>query len=251
MGPIVLLTDFGDRDGYVGVMKGVITDIAPSAQIIDLTHQIPQGDIDSARFVLWNQHRYFPKGSLFVGVVDPGVGSDRAIIAVKTEAHLFLVPDNGIMDYILAETRAHTILKVENPSFFRTDTPSNTFHGRDIFAPAAGHLAAGEIYTQLGPFHSYQVPSSPFVPAAQGVSGTILYIDHFGNLITNFRQGEFTPHTAIIQNHKIPVGKSYSEANPGDLICIPASHGLWEISVRDGSAAERLGIGVGTLVSLL
>lgn len=250
MGPIVLLTDFGDRDGYVGVMKGVISGIAPSAQIIDLTHQIPQGDIDSARFVLWNQHRFFPKDSLFVCVVDPGVGSDRAIIAVKTEDHLFLVPDNGMMDYILAETKAHTILKVENPSFFRTGTPSNTFHGRDIFAPAAGHLAAGEVYTQLGPFHSYQVPSSPFISATAGANGSILYIDHFGNLITNFRQGEFQPEAAVIQDQVISMGQSYSDVPSGQLICIPASHGLWEISVRDGSAAERVDVRVGTLVHL-
>ncbi len=250
MGPIVLLTDFGDRDGYVGVMKGVIATLSPTAQVIDLSHHIPAGDVDTAKFVLWNQHRFFPKGSIFVGVVDPGVGSSRSIIAVKTADHLFIVPDNGMMDYILSETKAHTILRVENPAFFRTLQPSNTFHGRDIFAAAAGHLAAGEIYTQLGPFHSYQIPPSPFLDATPEEIGSILYIDHFGNLITNFRHGEFQPQRATIQNMTIPVGQSYSDVNSGELVCIPASHGLWEISLRDGSAAERLHVGVQTRVSL-
>lgn len=251
MGPIVLMTDFGERDGYVGAMKGVIAGLAPSAHVIDLSHQISPGDIDSAKFVLWNQHRFFPKGSVFVCVVDPGVGSQRAILAVKTEDYLFLVPDNGIMEYILAETKAHTILKVENPVFFRTPIPSSTFHGRDIFASAAGHLAAGELYTQLGPFHSYQLPPSPFVDASAETSGLILHIDHFGNVITNFKQGDFHPQHAIIQNHRIPTGRSYSDTHSGELICLPASHGLWEIAVRDGSAQQVLGIEVGEPVVLV
>lgn len=250
MGPIVLLTDFGDRDGYVGVMKGVIAALAPTAQVIDLSHHIPAGDVDAAKFVLWNQHRFFPKGSIFVGVVDPGVGSSRAIIAVKTADYLFLVPDNGLMDYILAETKAHTILRVENPAFFRTSQLSSTFHGRDIFAAAAGHLAAGELYTQLGPFHRYQIPVSPFVNAEDKAIGSILYIDHFGNLISSFKQGKFHPKHAIIKNNTIPVGKSYSDVDSGELICLPASHGLWEIAVREGSAQNHLGIEIGEAVAL-
>lgn len=248
MGPIVLLTDFGDRDGYVGAMKGVISGIAPSAKIIDLTHQIPQGDLTAAKFVLWNQHRFFPTGSIFVGVVDPGVGTDRAIVAVKTEDHLFLVPDNGLMDYILSETKAHTILRIENPVFFRTSSPSNTFHGRDIFASAAGHLAAGEIYTQLGPFHRYSVPESPFQQMEAGKTGSVLHIDHFGNLITSFRQGDWQPQHIRILDTDIPVGRTYSDVSPGELICLPASHGLWEIAARNRSAKEVLGAKNGDIV---
>jgi len=248
MGPIVLCTDFGGRDGYVGVMKGVISGLAPNANVIDLTHEIPQGDIAAAGFVLWNQHRFFPKGSIFVGVVDPGVGSDRAIIAVKTEDYFFLVPDNGMMDYILSETKAHTILRVENPEFFRLAQPSNTFHGRDIFASVAGHLAAGALYTQLGPIHSYAIPPSPFLDAAPKIKGSILHIDHFGNLITNFRYHDWRPSHIKISDIDIPTGNTYSDVLPGELICLPASHGLWEIAVRDGSAQGKLNITTGESV---
>lgn len=240
MGPIVLLTDFGQKDGYVGVMKGVIHGIAPGASVIDLTHEIRQGDLRAAGFVLWNQHRFFPKDSLFVCVVDPGVGSDRAIMAVKTERHLFLVPDNGLMDLILAETKAHTILRLENPAFFRDQNISSTFHGRDIFAAAAGHLAAGEIYTQLGPFHQYSIPPSPFLEPEEGVSGTIFHIDHFGNLISTLKQSEKKRPIAFnLEDHLILVKESYSEVEPGQALAIAASHGLWEIAIRNGSAREE------------
>lgn len=240
MGPIVLLTDFGQSDGYTGVMKGVIHGIAPEAVVIDLTHEIEQGDVQAAGFVLWNQHRFFPKDTVFVCVVDPGVGSDRPILAVKTDQHLFLVPDNGMMDMILSETKAHTILRVENPIFFRDSQISSTFHGRDIFAPAAAHLAAGEIYTQLGPFHQYTIPTSPFLDLRGEATGSILHIDRFGNLISNFRQhADIQPSGFRIGDRMVPVHNSYSEVAHGEALAIAASHGLWEIAIRNGSAKEE------------
>ena len=241
MGPIVLLTDFGESDGYAGVMKGVIAGIAPEARVVDLTHHIPPQDLDAARFVLWNQHRYFPDGSIFVCVVDPGVGSDRKIIAAKTDRHVFLAPDNGLLDYVLSETRAHTILQVENPAFFRTEAPSHTFHGRDVFAPAAAHLVAGELYTQLGPFHTYRVPASPFREAEEGIPGRVVHADHFGNLITSFRQSSWQPAGAEVDGRFIPVASTYAAVQPGELLLLPASHGLWEIACRNGSALKAFG----------
>lgn len=248
MGPIVLLTDFGQSDGYVGVMKGVIHSIAPAATVIDLSHEIAQADIQAASFVLWNQHRFFPADSIFVCVVDPGVGSDRAIIAVKTDRHIFLVPDNGVLDLILCETRAHTILKVENPAFFRQGSPSSTFHGRDIFAPTAAHLATGGLFTQLGPIHSYRLPACPFEDMGPGVAGSILHIDTFGNLITNLRQSAIVPSGFRIGDRQIPRQSHYGAVSRGELLSIAASHGLWEIACRDGSAHDILDLSPDTMV---
>lgn len=241
MGPIVLLTDFGQRDGYVGVMKGVIAGIAPNARVIDLSHDLPPQDLAAARFVLWNQHRFFPDGSVFVCVVDPGVGTARPIIAVKTRRHFFLAPDNGLLDLVLTEERPETILRVENPAFFRTAPPSRTFHGRDIFAPAAAHLLAGEVYTQLGPFHDYRVPPSPFVEAVPAASGSILHIDRFGNLISSLKQTDWEPGYATLADHRIPRAASYGSVAEGELLLLRGSHGLWEIALRNGSAANVLG----------
>ncbi|MDP5172574.1 MAG: SAM-dependent chlorinase/fluorinase [Bacteroidia bacterium] len=251
MGPIVLMTDFGEMDGYVGAMKGVITSIAPQAQVIDLSHHIPPQDLDTARFVLWNQHRYFPSGSIFVCVVDPGVGSERDIVAVKTDSYYFLAPDNGLLDYVLSETRPQTMLRVENPLFFRAENPSQTFHGRDIFAPAAAHLVAGEIYTQLGPMHSYQIPASPFVDARPEQAGKILHIDHFGNLITNIRQSDYLPAAFAFYHTRIEIGSSYASVKEGEVLALAASHGLWEISQRNGRADAFFQAKAGDLVHLL
>lgn len=243
MAPIVLLTDFGYQDGFTGVMKGVIAGIAPATPVIDLSHAIPPQDVAAARFVLWNSYRFFPEGSIFVCVVDPGVGSDRTIMAVQTRQHTFIAPDNGLLDYVLAETTARQMLRVENPKVMRPEI-SRTFHGRDIFAPAAAHLAAGFPFTQLGPLHSYRVPPSPFVQAhpRHTVAARILYTDHFGNLITNCLLPRDWQGHVRVGGRTLIMLRTYAEVAVGQALSLKGSHGLLEISVREGHAAQVLGL---------
>ncbi len=239
---IVLLTDFGQQDGYVGTMKGVISGIAPGTPIIDLSHDLPPQNLDAARFVLWNSYKYFPPGSLFVCVVDPGVGSTRHILALDTGKHFFVAPDNGLLDYILAEQRVKHLLRIEERRVMR-DSISHTFHGRDIFAPAAAHLVAGYPFTMIGPMHPYTLPDSPFLTPGRGTTeGRVLHVDHFGNLISNLRFHEALPGAAVAWNgQNISTANTYAAVSKGELLALPGSHGLLEVAVREGHAAQRLG----------
>ncbi|MEM9986552.1 MAG: SAM-dependent chlorinase/fluorinase, partial [Bacteroidota bacterium] len=187
MTPLVLLTDFGAQDGYVGIMKGIIAGIAPTTQVIDLSHQIPPQNLMAAKFVLWNSYRFFPPGSLFVVVVDPGVGSNRHILALEAGGYRFIAPDNGVLDYVLAESRVKHFLRVEEKKLMRSEI-SQTFHGRDIFAPVAAKIAAGYPFTTVGPAHPYKLPDSPWASSQElPIAGEIVYVDHFGNLISNVK----------------------------------------------------------------
>ena len=186
--PIVLLTDFGFKDSYVGVMKGVIRSISRDADIIDLCHNIMPQDVAEAAFVLEASYGYFPPGAIFVCVVDPGVGSDRAILCMKAHEQLFLAPDNGLLS-VIPESGGREIWAVEANEYFLKGT-SMTFHGRDIFAPVAAHLAEGLEPSKLGPrvehIRALRLPKP--VRAADGsLRGQVVYIDQFGNLITNIR----------------------------------------------------------------
>lgn len=243
---IVLLTDFGEKDAYPGIMKGVISGIAPEARVLDLSHAIDPQDVQGARFVLWNSYTYFPAGAIFVSVIDPGVGSDRPIIAVKTRDHIFIAPDNGLLDYVLAEVPVQLVLRVENPSVMREDI-SHTFHGRDIFAPVAAHLVAGTPFTQLGPTHdSFVLPASPWIVPRSGVNpGQIVHVDHFGNLITNLIWNDALPGRIRVGGGAVQLGRTYASVQPGEVLALSGSHGRLEIAVRDGHAARLLGLGVG------
>ncbi|MEO1451447.1 MAG: SAM-dependent chlorinase/fluorinase [Bacteroidota bacterium] len=249
---IVLLTDFGEKDAYPGIMKGVIAGIAPEAKVVDLSHAIYPQDVQGARFVLWNSYKYFPSGSTFVCVIDPGVGSNRSILAVKTAQHTFIAPDNGLLDYVLAEVPIQLVLRIENPAVWRKDI-SHTFHGRDIFAPTAAHLEAGFLFTQLGPTHdAFVLPSSPWITpkAGQATQGEIIHEDHFGNLITNLIWPDTQAGALDIGKHEIHLGQTYASVSPGDSLALPGSHGRLEIAVRNGHAGEMLGLKVGDPVQL-
>ncbi|MEM7659373.1 MAG: SAM-dependent chlorinase/fluorinase, partial [Bacteroidota bacterium] len=204
MGPIVLLTDFGHQDGYVGVMKGQIARIAPHVQVIDLSHDLPPQSIPAARFVLWRHFRYFPVGTIFVCVVDPGVGTARDILYVRMEGYSFLAPDNGLLDYVLAEASTHEAYVVENQNWMSL-VPSNTFHGRDIFAPVAAHLANREPVKQIGPTKWLAPPESPFLSAESPgrVRAKVLYIDTYGNVITNLTLQSGQMGRVILAGEKI------------------------------------------------
>lgn len=250
MGPIILLTDFGYRDGYVGIMKGVIQGIHPDARVIDLAHDLPPQSIDAARFVLWNSYKYFPKGSIFVCVVDPGVGSERKIHVYQTQKHVFIVPDNGVLDFVLAEEGIRYAFELD-PTKLRLENISNTFHGRDLFAPAAAHLAKGFVITQVGPtLLNYRIPVSPFQEVAAGSTGKILHIDTYGNLITNFKADEAHNWVFELAGRQIQAHLTYAAVEEGELLALKGSHGLWEIACRNGSAQEVLGTGWGDAVKV-
>ena len=184
---ITLLTDFGDRDAYVGIMKGVIAGINPLTNIIDICHSIPPQDIFKGAYLLYTSYKYFPRGTIHVAVVDPGVGSKRDIVCAETQDYLFLAPNNGLLSFIVREEKPKCIIRVTNNKYFLS-SPSSTFHGRDIFAPVAAHLSLGIKPQQLGikidQLEQLDIPKPVYKKTGQ-LEGQIIYIDQFGNLITN------------------------------------------------------------------
>ena len=215
--PIVtLLTDFGTKDSYVGIMKGIISGINPDANIIDLCHEIGRQDIFEGAYVLYSSYKFFPAGTIHVAVVDPGVGTKRKIICAKIRDYLFLAPDNGILSLVLTDEKPRLIIEVTNKKHFLPEI-SNTFHGRDIFAPVAAYLSKGIDPLKLGkrvkrikeidfPVPTFfekrvETRTNKFVhatPTKRGVlKGEVIYIDAFGNLITNIRRDVFNKHLGL------------------------------------------------------
>lgn len=249
MSAIALLTDFGVVDGYVGIMKGAIACIAPAVRCIDLSHDIAPQDLWGGRFCLMNVAPYFPAQTVFLGVVDPGVGGDRQGIAVQFKQGYFVGPDNGLVSGLLEKFEAIAAVRLDKPEYWRTtDTQqiSQTFHGRDIFAPVAAHLATGIALEKLGsPFNLDELitlPLPPLIEQGNHIEGTIQHIDHFGNLITTI-PGQLC---ADIQGHvlwgdrQIPLVKTYGEVPSQTLCALVGSHGWLEISVNQGNASQKL-----------
>lgn len=243
---IALLTDFGTMDAYVASMHGVILSIAPHTKIIDISHSIEPQNIDEAAYILWTTFRYFPKGTIFLSVVDPGVGSNRNIICVETGDYWFIAPDNGLLKYVLAFLRKPKIISVKNNEYFLPHV-SNTFHGRDIFAPIAAHLANGLSPSKLGPRTTPLYHAEQFVQVDStfkgSYDGTIIHKDYFGNIITNILVKENENRTfTLAVGKKIIVKKfsSYSEAPPRKLFLIVGSSGLLEIVVKNGNATDYM-----------
>ena len=252
-GPVVLLTDFGDQDPFVGIMKGVITGIHPGSRLLDLNHRIPPQNVRRAAFELLAAAPYFPKGSLFVAVVDPGVGSKRKILLAQTRRHLFLAPDNGLLSWVLEKEPPLRLVSVENSRYFLKPV-SRTFHGRDIFAPVAAHCARGVPIGRFGP-SARAYARLPFPrPRLQGkrMAGEVLAQDRFGNLVTNFpnrlaaKAAALRIKSALVKG----VADTYSSAPEGRLLCLPGSHGFLEIARRNGSAAALLRAGEGMQIEL-
>lgn len=267
-GPIItLLTDFGDADGFVGAMRGVILARAPSARLVDLAHHVPRGDVAKAARVLARSAPHFPPGTIHCVVVDPGVGSDRRALAVSAGGHHFIAPDNGVLtdalaalDAPLATLPPAAVRAIDHPDARRPDV-SATFHGRDVFAPAAAALAAGLAFDAIGP----PVPPGDRVcldhhPPRTRTDGSrighIVEVDRFGNLITDLAPlpgpirlwvGEATRGEALALTGP---AASYSAVAPGEFVVVCSSQGTLEIAVRDGSAAERLGLAAGHSVTL-
>lgn len=250
---ITLLTDFGTRDWFVPSMKGVILSIAPGVRLVDMTHEIPPQDVRAGAFVLASAARCFPKGTIHVAVVDPGVGSERRAVAVKTRQRLFIGPDNGLLSLALRNEEVVGIRSLDNERLFRRPV-SHTFHGRDIFAPVAAHLANGTAFSSLGVRLASlrQLDVKPVRSRGQRVEGEVVFIDRYGNLITNIPRRSIRPDSVVLMGkHRLPrVVSSYASVEEGRLVAVINSLDLLEISARNDSAAVTLGARVGTKVSV-
>ncbi len=263
---VTLTTDFGTADGYVGAMKGVIAEIAPQARVIDLTHDIPHGDVRGAAFALYRAVPYYPPNSVHCVVIDPGVGTARRALAVRTEGRQYLVgPDGGAFTLFCPpfSDAVPEAVELSEPRWWRAGHDlSATFHGRDIFAPVAAHLArqieTGDADLEVfGPrarrLRRFEVPAP--VEERDAYRGEVVHVDHFGNAITNLPERWVAAHPeapviAEAGGKAMPVVRTYGDVRSGDLCALVGSAGWLEVACRDGSAADRLGLAPGIPVVL-
>ena len=242
---ITLLTDFGTADGYVGEMKGVLCTAAPEAALVDITHDVTAQDVEGARLAVARYWRRFPAGTVHVAVVDPGVGGARAAIAVESEGRFLVGPDNGVLSPALLHAGARCV-ELPVPA-----GAAPTFHGRDVFAPAAAALAGRASIDSLG-----QARLSPIVlrtpePTRRQdgtVSGVVITVDRFGNAVTNLMS--WRGGVIEVKDRRLPVARTYGDVATGEALAVIGSSGLVEIAVRDGSAALALGLKRGDAVVL-
>jgi hypothetical protein len=256
--PIITLTsDFGLSDHFVGAMKGVILGIQPAAQVIDISHGVQPYDIADGAFTIAQAYRYFPKKTIHVVVVDPGVGSTRRPLLAEAAGQYFIAPDNGVLSMIFSREKPK-VRHITADKYFLHPV-SRTFHGRDVFSPAAAHLALGVTPAQFGKrIEDYLLASfdQPTQTGKQTWTGTILKADHFGNLATNFH----IDHFPAIRTHAFSLeaglqaitrlALTFSECAPGELFVIVGSSGYLEVAASEGSAAKLLGCGAGSPVEL-
>lgn len=254
---ITLLTDFGLKDAYVSVLKGVIAQINPPSAVIDITHEIPPQNIGAGRFCLMDAYPYFPPETVHIAVVDPGVGSIRRAIAIDCEKGFLVGPDNGLFSGVLSRDPARKAVELTNRSYWRTPAPSATFHGRDIFAAVGAHLATGVPLTEFGneiPLESLtHFPLSVCIPIPEGFEGYIQYIDRFGNLVTNVPSSILITQSWSVRvgDYLIPSGCTYSDVEPNKLIALAGSHGWLEIACNGGSAQAILQLEIGKKLQIL
>lgn len=249
-GVITITTDFGHKGPFAAVMKGVILQRFPDATIIDLAHDIPAQWPPEAGFWVRRAYRYFPPGSVHLAIVDPGVGTERDILIVEHDQHFFMAPDNGLLAQLLESAPDPQVYKLNLSRLdkFGIGTPSATFHGRDIFAPLAAELASGRTAPMhLGSLTSEWTPGWLDEPAVAGdkVSGSIVTIDSFGNLISNIDAGLIAAiknPVARIGGHELPLMQTYGRAAPGDYLALINSFAVLEIAKAEGNAAESLGL---------
>lgn len=276
---VTLITDFGTADGYVGAMKGVLLSICPQVWPVDITHDIPRHDVYRAAFSLFNAAPLFPAGTTHLVVVDPGVGTMRRPLGVRAGGMTYVGPDNGVLSLVLRGRGAQKVVALENEAYHHSprwgDVAGHTCHGRDIFAPAAAHLAAGVPLKELGPqltdWISLSFPRLT-LRSPHELVGEVLYLDRFGNAVTNIgvlewagRDLQLTPAFArsedapivlagaaavACREHLLPLHRTYGEVSPGASLALVGSSGLLEIAVREDSAGVRLGLGPGDPVVL-
>jgi S-adenosylmethionine hydrolase len=254
---ITLTTDFGLADHFVGTMKGVILGICPEAQIVDISHEIGAFGVTEGAFLVAQAYRYFPRGTVHVVVVDPGVGTSRRPILAEAAGQRFVAPDNGVLSMVYTREK-HKVRWINAERYF-LKAVSQTFHGRDVFSPAGAHLARGVAPAKMGkPIADYmrlQI-ERPVRTARRGWTGTVLKIDRFGNLITNFPAEDFPdlekrPFAVSLGLETVHrLARSYAECAPGEVFVIIGSSGYLEVSSSQASAAKMLGCGVGAPVEL-
>jgi hypothetical protein len=267
---ITITTDFGTEDAYVPAMKGTMLSIAPDARLVDVTHAIAPQDVMASAFVLQSARPYFPAGTVHLVVVDPGVGTERRAVAARWDDHWFVGPDNGLFPLVFDGDAPDAAVELDQPSAWRTDTPSTTFHGRDIFAPAAAHLAAGRALEDIGTPISALEPlqwARPIVEPGT-VRGRVVHVDHFGNCVTNVRRS--TLAEALDVDAKAPgpdafpsvkgfvgstvldtIHDTYGAVPEGDPLLLFGSTGFLEVAVNGGNAAELLDIRKGDSVEVV
>lgn len=251
---ITLTTDFGTADYYVGAMKGVILTVAPNAVLVDLTHQIAPQDVRAGSRILRYAAGDFPPGTVHLAVVDPGVGGDRRPLAVCALDQYWVGPDNGLLTHALSQPRAEA-RQLSNRGIARSEI-GNTFHGRDLFAPAAAHLASAFPFAEVGPEVADPVilQDTPARSTSTGWAGEVDFVDTFGNLITNVPAGLLSPVDGSLlirvgdQAAVEGLSSTYSDVPPGELVALIGSTGTLEIALRDGAAAKALGLGPGAPV---
>ncbi len=250
MALMTLLSDFGSASGYPAAMKGVILSICPTAQIVDISHDVERHHIRSGAFLLWMVAPYFPKQTVHCAVVDPGVGTARRPLAIESGGHFFVGPDNGLLIPAAERFGEPKVFHIENAKYFRQPV-SSTFHGRDIFAPVAAHLLNGLPVTELGPQLTEYIKLSFGIGFRRGhvLEGEIIYIDSFGNVITNIAGGLLhelaQPGTSVVvevsrKSVSARCAHTYAEGEPHELVVIVGSHGQVEIAAHMSSAAQRL-----------
>ncbi len=256
---ISLLTDFGTRDGFVGIMKGVIWGIAPQVQIADISHEVQPQNILQGALTLAQSWQYFPAGSIHVAVVDPGVGTHRRALAARLREHFFVLPDNGLItlpyQQALAQNWPVQLVQLDNPEFWLPRV-SRTFHGRDIFAPAAAHIARGVPLDKLG--SSLSKPVLLDIPQAQvtgeGYHAQVMMIDVFGNLITNLSEEQLSGRKVVsVTCEGVTTSRfvdTFGEGSHGELVAMIDSAGYLSLCEVNGNAAARLKAGVGSPVEV-
>ncbi len=245
---ITLLTDFGSQDAYVGIMKGVIAGINPCAHIIDICHEIPPQDVFRGAYLLYTSYKYFPKGTIHTAVVDPGVGGKRDIVCVKIRDYFFLVPNNGILSFIIQEESPEEIIRITNTTYF-LQKPSRTFHGRDVFAPIAAYVSCGVNPQQLGihiqQLNKLDIPEPIRTKMGQTI-GQIISIDRFGNLITNITKKNIRDLKTAEKHLEVTIGKrkiiglsnTYVDGETAKPLILFGSAGFLEVSVNQGNAQK-------------
>ncbi len=247
--PIVtLLSDFGTADGFAAAMKGVILGIAPDARLVDATHDIAPGDVEAAAWALAQYWALYPPGTVHLAVVDPGVGSERRAIAVAADDRYVVGPDNGLVTRVLQAANVWRCVEAAEPAYMRTQ-PSSTFHGRDIFAPVAAHLASGLALERLGPpvEEPCLLSIDPPLRRAAEIEGHVVHVDRFGNLITDI-PGEWVDSSWLFEAGGRDLGqlrRTYSDVGVGEAAVVIGSAGTVEISTRDDSAAKKFGVARG------
>ena len=262
-GNVALLTDYGEQDFYVGALKGAILTACPTARIIDLTHEVPAYEVRLAAFMLWDASREFPDGTVFIAIVDPGVGTTRRPVILQTaKGNWFVGPDNGIFTIVEREMGPSVYRQITNHAWMRPGAISTTFHGRDIFGPAGGNLACGDPFTDVGPVVKDPVRLRLSSPRSEGedLIGEVLFADRYGNLQTNIGRATFdslgiAPGGSVIleigdRTETVPVVRAYGDVPVGSLLLLIASTERIEIAMNQASAAAHFAAASGSSVRL-